>query len=263
MSARYERQQDLVPESARSTDVCIIGVGAIGRPLALQLASIGVERIQLFDPDTVEEVNIPTQGYLEADIGQRKAVVCAQSIAAINSNANVSVHACRFLDSLYTANGVVFCAVDSIETRSAIWYDLRNRVRFWIDTRMLGETIRVLSVNPQSMASFEAYGDTLFTAEETQPGRCTARSTIYAATIAAGLAVHQFTRFLRGYPTDDDITLNLLSSELTIGNPETLQQAAGGNEQPGRGHRRRERRHGRAVEAASAIANALVASMTT
>ena len=49
-----------------------------------------------------------------------------------------------------------------------------------------------------------------------QPGRCTARSTIYAASIAAGMMVHQFTRWLRGIPVDRDTSLNLLAGEWTI-----------------------------------------------
>jgi sulfur carrier protein ThiS adenylyltransferase len=57
------------------------------------------------------------------------------------------------------------------------------------------------------------YPTTLFAPGEVQTGRCTARSTIYAATIAAGLLVHQFTRFLRELPLDADTSLNLLAGE--------------------------------------------------
>ena len=42
------------------------------------------------------------------------------------------------------------------------------------------------------------------------------RSTIYAASIAAGIMVHQFTRWLRGIPVDFDTTLNLLAGEWTV-----------------------------------------------
>ena len=57
------------------------------------------------------------------------------------------------------------------------------------------------------------YPTTLFAQSEAQAGRCTARSTIYAASIAAGLMVHQFTRWLRGLPVDRDTSLNLLAGE--------------------------------------------------
>ena len=51
-------------------------------------------------------------------------------------------------------------------------------------------------------------------AGEAQVGACTSRSTIYTASIAAGLMVHQFVRWLRGQPVDPDLSLNLLASEL-------------------------------------------------
>ena len=47
-------------------------------------------------------------------------------------------------------------------------------------------------------------------------GPCTARSTIYTASIAAGLMVHQFAKWLRGLPVDPDLSLNLLAAELTV-----------------------------------------------
>jgi sulfur carrier protein ThiS adenylyltransferase len=60
------------------------------------------------------------------------------------------------------------------------------------------------------------YASTLFSPEQAQQGTCTSRSTIYAASIAAGLMVHQFTRWLREMPLDSDFTLNLLASELNV-----------------------------------------------
>lgn len=70
---RLIRQQDLVP-SDRLADlrVTVIGVGAIGRQVALQLTSIGVSSLQLIDPDTVDESNITTQGYAARDVGRLK-----------------------------------------------------------------------------------------------------------------------------------------------------------------------------------------------
>jgi sulfur carrier protein ThiS adenylyltransferase len=40
---------------------------------------------------------------------------------------------------------------------------------------------------------------------------------IYTAAIAAGLMLHQFTRWLRELPIDPDVSLNLLASELAAG----------------------------------------------
>ena len=112
---------------------------------------------------------------------------------------------------------IVFCCVDSISARAAIWRSLRDRVEFWADARMLGEVIRVLAAADE--ASKEHYATTLFAQEQAQQGTCTSRSTIYAASIAAGLMVHQFTRWLRRLPVEADTTLNLLAGELSVGSP--------------------------------------------
>ena len=78
---------------------------------------------------------------------------------------------------------------------------------------MLGEVLRILSATDDS--SREHYPTTLFEQSEAQTGSCTARSTIYTANIAAGLMLHQFSRWLRGASIDADITFNLLAGELT------------------------------------------------
>jgi sulfur carrier protein ThiS adenylyltransferase len=41
----------------------VIGVGAIGRQVALQLAALGVPDLSLYDPDTVAVENLAPQGY--------------------------------------------------------------------------------------------------------------------------------------------------------------------------------------------------------
>src|SRR5262249_53781688 len=107
----------------------------------------------------------------------------------------------------------VFCCVDSITARSTIWRSAGSAASFWSDGRMLAEVIRVLTVADD--VGRKHYPATLFDQAEAQVGRCTARSTIYAANIAAGFMLHQFARWLRGQQIAPDLSLNLLASELT------------------------------------------------
>lgn len=210
---RLIRQQDLVPSDRlgpiRPT---VIGVGAIGRQVALQLASMGVSSLQLIDPDTVDETNITTQGYAAKEIGRFKVDAATDAIGFIDSDIRVEVIRDRFRPRHATGD-VVFCCVDSISARTAIWRSLGAGCVFWSDGRMLGETMRILSVCGDEGRS--DYPRTLFRQADAQQGRCTARSTIYSASIAAGLMLHQFTRWLRGIPIDIDLTFNLLASELS------------------------------------------------
>lgn len=213
MSDRFIRQQELVPaERLEALTATVIGVGAIGRQVALQLAALGVPRLQLIDFDVVEPTNVTTQGYYDGDVGTPKVSATEGAIRQIDPTITVTTILDRFRPRHETGS-VVFCCVDSIETRAAIWKSINRLIQFWCDGRMLGEVLRVLSVAEQVGRAH--YPTTVFTALEAQPGRCTARSTIYTANIAAGLMLHQFTRWLRDLPVDDDLTLNLLAGELS------------------------------------------------
>ncbi len=102
--------------------------------------------------------------------------------------------------------------MDSIVRRRLIWEAVKLQAALFVDGRMSAEVIRVLAVD--SPASDDFYHRTLFAAEEAYAGSCTARSTIYTASVAAGLMVGQMTKWLRRLPVDRDLTLNLLSAEL-------------------------------------------------
>ena len=211
---RFVRQRELVPsERLAELLITVIGVGAIGRQVALQLAAIGVRKLQLVDFDRVDDTNITTQGYLQSDVGVLKVHATAEASKRLDPSVEITLVDARYTPKL-DIGPVVFCCVDSIETRAAIWRSARRRAEFWADGRMLGEVIRVLVAADES--SREHYPSTLFRSTEAEPGRCTARSTIYTANIAAGLMVHQFARWLRGQRVESDATLNLLAAELVV-----------------------------------------------
>ena len=211
---RFVRQRELVPQDRLATvTATVIGIGAIGRNVALQLAAIGVPRIQLVDFDVVDASNVTTQGYAAADIGMTKVLATLPAIRRIDPTIQVETMEDRYRPRLEIGSAV-FCCVDSIEARAAIWRSAQRRCLFWCDGRMLGEVIRVLAAGDDQSRPY--YPTTLFAQSEAVPGRCTARSTIYAATIAAGLMVHQFTRWLRGLAVDRDTSLNLLAGEWSI-----------------------------------------------
>src|SRR5271157_5184396 len=66
--SRFIRQQEFVPQDRlQEIKATVIGVGAIGRQVALQLAAIGCPTIQLIDFDVVDPTNVTTQGYLSSD----------------------------------------------------------------------------------------------------------------------------------------------------------------------------------------------------
>ena len=216
------RQRDLVPpQRLAACHALVIGVGAIGRQVALQLVALGIPRLTLVDDDTVAIENLAAQGYWPADLGQAKVEATAQLCRSIHPEGIVRPIQERFGRSSLKRLGLAepgagplisFACVDSIMTRKVLWETLRATASLWIDGRMAAETLRVLACDHPGSDSY--YPSTLFDESHAYAGSCTARSTIYTASIAAGLMLAQFTRHLRQIPVERDQTLNLLACEL-------------------------------------------------
>jgi len=212
LGERYSRQRDIVPlERLAPCKATVVGVGAVGRQVALQLAAMGIRWLQLVDHDVVETSNLASQGYLQDDLGRPKVDATADSAQQINHGLEVHAVPERFRRSAEIGN-VVFSCVDAIDTRRHIWEAVKDKVDLLADGRMSAEVLRVLVACDS--ASRQHYPTTLFAAEEAYVGACTAKTTIYCANVAAGLMLAQFTRWLRRLPVDPDLSLNLLASEL-------------------------------------------------
>ena len=79
---------------------------------------------------------------------------------------------------------------------------------------MNAEVLRVIAVDQPGID--DRYQRTLFGEEETFAGACTARSTIYTASIASGFMLLQLTKWLRRVPLDPDLLNNLFGAEMTV-----------------------------------------------
>jgi len=212
---RFSRQRDIVPpERIADCKATVIGVGAIGRQVALQLSAMGITWLQIIDHDKVEWSNLASQGYLEGDMGKLKVNATLELCWRINAATQIQAVPERFRRSMEIGN-IVFCCVDRIDARRLIWESVKDRVNFYCDGRMSAEVLRVLTAC--DFESRKHYPTTLFSTDEAFVGPCTAKTTIYCANIAAGIMVAQFTKYLRQLPIDAGIQLNLLASELSVG----------------------------------------------
>ena len=178
------RRTSFPASGSRQIKATVIGVGAIGRQVALQLAAIGVPRLQLVDFDLVDLTNVTTQGYQAADIGQPKVVATAAAIRAFDPAIAVEDGPGPLpAEAADRPGGLLLRGFD----RRPRGHLALGRVHGAASGPTAGCSARSSACwRPSEKAGRDYYPTTLFAQSEAQPGRCTARSTIYAARIAAG-----------------------------------------------------------------------------
>ena len=184
------RQLEIIPMEVLSTPITVIGAGAIGSFAVLALAKMGFEKLTVYDFDEVSIENMNCQWYRWGDIGKPKVEALANIIFEFTKT-NINVRQVKFeakpsqIDDL---RGIVISAVDSMEVRNTIWESVKNnfRVNWLIDPRMAAEYALTFVMNPNDSRDIMSYQNTLYTDDNAVQERCTAKGTMYTATMIAG-----------------------------------------------------------------------------
>ena len=98
--------------------VHIIGCGAIGSWIAMQLVRQGLRDIELWDFDEIDSHNLTNQHYPRTHIGQPKVVSLRTQMRSVNPEARVIIHKEPYINQPLA--GYVFLCVDSIDLRREI-----------------------------------------------------------------------------------------------------------------------------------------------
>jgi sulfur-carrier protein adenylyltransferase/sulfurtransferase len=115
-----EGQQKLKQSSA-----LVVGLGGLGVPAAVYLASAGVGRIGVVDFDQVDLSNLQRQFlFSERDVGRKKVDVAKEKLAQVNPNISIDTHGIR-LDSTNAMKiigqyDLVLDATDNVPSRYLI-----------------------------------------------------------------------------------------------------------------------------------------------
>ena len=112
-------------ERIMASRALVIGVGGLGSPAALYLATAGVGHLTLVDNDTVDLTNLQRQiAHTEARVGQPKVDSARQALLAINPKLNITTLAERIdgvrMGALVADADVVLDCSDNFATRQAI-----------------------------------------------------------------------------------------------------------------------------------------------
>ena len=179
--------------------VDVIGCGAVGSRIAMEVAKLGVQNLHLWDFDTIESHNIANQLFHLGDIGKPKADTLAIHIEVATGLKPV-VHRERVANR-QAFGEVVFLAVDTMADRKSIFEQslrLNFATQLVVEVRMGAEELRVYGFSPRARRDCQIWTESLSDDEATVESACGAQTTVGAtAGITACLAVHRFLQWYR------------------------------------------------------------------
>ena len=191
--------------------IAIVGVGAIGSHLAEMLAKLGITHLMLIDPDEVDTVNLGVQGFYESEVGQTKVAAVKTRLTAIRHNIQVATWNEEYRSEQIEPGSAIFSCVDSMKVRRQIFRHWREHDwPIFLDGRMAAESLRVFCID-RSRQAMELYRASLFPSHEAHRVSCTARATIYCATMAAAVLCAQFKKWAMNQMPEPHIQFDLLA----------------------------------------------------
>lgn len=202
-TVNYMRQSRILnPEEARETHVTICGVGTVGSNVAVQLAKAGFGSFELWDMDTVESHNIPSQDFTIEDLEKEKTSAVADRIKLVNPDAEVTVNA-ELSGYEGFAPGILVLAVDNMELRKTLFENsiLNPAIDAIIDFRMGGWNLQCWFVDPKEERDVERYRKTLYSSDEVVAATCGTRTFAPVGALSGAVGVCLITQYL--HPTTE------------------------------------------------------------
>ena len=179
----------------------IIGVGATGSFVAMELARMGCPVLNIYDFDDVEIHNIPNQYYDTGDLGKLKAEALAEKLKAINPNIVVNINTTAVLPvhddehkGIDEMSGYVFLLVDSMKIRKELWMAAKknkNIVHCW-GSRLGSDQARIYSLD-MSVKDFSKYEADFYEDDNAEVSACSTSITVLPIVLqTASLMIVQF-----------------------------------------------------------------------
>jgi molybdopterin-synthase adenylyltransferase len=162
---RYSRQLVLpewsgaAQEQLKAASVIVVGLGALGSPVAIYLAAAGVGRIGVVDSDEVELSNLARQPlHFSPDIGLKKAENAVVKLSALNPDVLVEPYPVRLekanAEAIVAGADVVVDCSDTFETRYLVNDACCAQGVPLVEGGVLGFSGLVLSIRPGLSACY-------------------------------------------------------------------------------------------------------------
>lgn len=187
-------------------EVTLAGLGGIGSYTAFLLGRLKVNRLVVWDNDTVDGTNLSGQLFSTSDVGRSKA----GSVARILSQF-AQYHHTIAMDENYTATAattnIMICGFDNMTARRMFFEKWKFHVMslaekerekcLFIDGRLAAEEFQVFCIKgPDTYLMHKYEKDWLFEDSEAEATPCSYKQTSFCANMIASVMVNLFVNFV-------------------------------------------------------------------
>ena len=201
----------LIDPKKLAMPIYIVGAGNIGSWTALALMKLGCQNVTVIDFDRVEEHNVGSQLYNDADTGETKVQAMADRIRLLAPNTPSVIERAWTPQEDLEGYDIIISAVDSIEVRASLFRSLQGSRKVFIDGRMGGNSLTVYTVHMDNPDEVRLYEQTLFEKGEALEIPCSERSVVYNCFVMAGMIANMVTHVANNHATTPELEIDLMN----------------------------------------------------
>jgi sulfur carrier protein ThiS adenylyltransferase len=196
----------------------VIGTGAIGRNVAILLASVGIRHLSLYDQHNICQRDV-TSGFLDFDVGSPAVDAVANIAHQYQPQMELLTYPIAFHRTHLATwdqglSSAVFLCDSSTKMKKTYWKWLADTAHFISDGCIAGDKLRVRCAEPPVHSRGYSVGHS--GAERSESGR--GSKDVVTASLVASLMVSQFTRWLNGMKCIRELQFSRKSCELIFRN---------------------------------------------
>ena len=200
------RSQDIA--DLKNVEFHIVGCGAIGSSVAMQLVRLGADNFYLYDFDKVEIPNIGVSQYNEQDVGLPKVRALINHMKRVNVMIKVECIIDRFTTYEGSKECILILGLDSMKARRDIVKMLvkcPHKPKIVIDGRMGAEHYQQYIYNNITMSQYDKnwYSD-----DESDPEPCTRKATSYCSNMSGSFIANAAKNIVMKQPYFKEVTFN-------------------------------------------------------
>jgi len=160
----FYKQTDLYDPSKHDPKAYVYGAGSIGSHVTMALAKIGVQDITLYDFDTIEPSNVPSQFFPVGLKENVKKINAMKKLTRMMTGTTINIVDAKIDETFNPVcldNSIHIIAFDNIESRKVLAEKLDGNNVWLIDGRIGGYNYEIYTAKCDNKEHMKSYYSTL------------------------------------------------------------------------------------------------------